>query len=105
VPVTLHFRSNKWRKQMFRFLATAAVLATLTGTANAQLIVAGNCSAADPTGTPLNVRSAPNGSILGSLYNGTRVTVVTVRGDWARVVTERGGGKSGWVYLNFLDCD
>jgi uncharacterized protein YraI len=88
-----------------RLLATAAVLATLTSTANAQLVVAGNCAAADPTGTRLNVRSTPNGPILGALYNGTRVIVVTVRGDWARVITERGGGKSGWVYLNFLDCD
>jgi uncharacterized protein YraI len=88
-----------------RLLATALVLATLTSTANAQLVVADNCSAADPTGTPLNVRSSPNGSILGALFNGRRVTVVAVRGDWARVITERGGGKSGWVYLNFLDCD
>ena len=31
------------------------------------------CIVSDPTGTPLNVRATPNGRIIGSLSNGTRV--------------------------------
>ena len=33
------------------------------------------CVVADPTGTPLNVRSAPNGTILGALHNDTPVQI------------------------------
>jgi hypothetical protein len=62
------------------------------------------CYVADPTSTPLNVRGTPNGSILGALHNGIRVNIVARRGDWVRIVTERGDGKSGWVYLDYLDC-
>jgi uncharacterized protein YraI len=87
--------------KMSKLFATAAVLAALTGVANAQP----PCYVADPTGTPLNVRSLPNGSILGALHNGIRVNVVARRGDWVRIVaTERDTGKSGWVYLDYLDC-
>ena len=45
------------------------------------------CVVSDPTGTPLNVRSRPNGPILGSLYNDTEVFIsdMTVAGGrkWA----------------------
>jgi hypothetical protein len=48
------------------------------------------CAVADPTGTPLNVRSTPpDGPILGALNNGTIVTVVETilaRGQkWVRI--------------------
>ena len=33
------------------------------------------CNVADPTGTPLNVRSSPNGPIMGALHNGVTVHV------------------------------
>jgi hypothetical protein len=65
------------------------------------------CHVDDPTGTPLNVRSTPNGPILGALSNDTVVTVVDTtltRGQkWARIVPEI--GKPGWVFRNYLDCD
>ena len=48
-----------------------------------------SCVVSDSTGTPLNVRSRPNGPILGGLHNGTRVSMsdmVTVNGrQWAKV--------------------
>ena len=63
---------------------------------------------ADPTGTPLNVRSAPNGTILGALHNDTpvQITGFTMAGNktWARIVPV-GNAKRGWVFFDFLSCD
>jgi hypothetical protein len=61
-----------------------------------------------PTGTPLNVRTSPNGAILGALYNGAVVQVLKVIFDkrgrsWALVVP-LGPGKQGWVFGAFLTC-
>ena len=65
------------------------------------------CVVADPTNTPLNVRSSPNGRIIGALHNDTQVVVterVRANGEkWARVLPEV--GKQGWVYWPFLSCD
>jgi hypothetical protein len=64
------------------------------------------CHVDDSTGTPLNVRSTPNGPILGALNNDTVVTVVETalsRGQkWVRIVPEI--GTPGWVFHNYLDC-
>jgi hypothetical protein len=83
------------------FLAGVAVLA-LAGTASAA-----ECIVSDPTGTPLNVRSRPNGTILGALHNDTRVTVINstiVSGKvWSKVVPIK-AGKTGWVFHSYLDC-
>jgi hypothetical protein len=35
------------------------------------------CEVADPTGTPLNVRTLPAGNIIGTLTNVTAVTVLS----------------------------
>jgi hypothetical protein len=68
-------------------------------------VVGEGCRIADPTGTPLNVRSAPKGgSIRGALSNDTVVKVLEVRGDWTRIRPHNNPGKSGWVYTKFLDC-
>jgi uncharacterized protein YraI len=84
-------------------IAVAVILLAMTSTAVAQM----KCTVNDPTGTPLNVRSEPNGPILGSLYNGARVDLwelVYVRDKpWARV-TPVGPGKSGWVFRQYLKC-
>jgi hypothetical protein len=39
-----------------------------------------DCVVGDPTGTPLNVRSRPNGPILGALHNDTPVLVLATNG-------------------------
>ena len=61
---------------------------------------------ADPTGTPLNVRNRPNGTILGVLHNDTRVIVTdsTVASGkvWSKVVPVE-AGKAGWVFRNYLE--
>jgi SH3 domain-containing protein len=66
------------------------------------------CLVDDPTGTPLNVRASPNGSILGALFNGVRVEITDMTLDrngkrWAHVVP-LDGGRRGWVFREFLDC-
>ena len=46
--------------------------------------------------TSLNVRNAPNGTIVGSLSNGTQVTVYETNGNWSRI------GDSKWVSSLYL---
>jgi hypothetical protein len=66
-----------------------------------------HCLVANPTGTPLNVRSKPNGAFLGALHNDTSVALterVLVNGKiWGRIVPEE--GKRGWVFFDFLSCE
>jgi uncharacterized protein YgiM (DUF1202 family) len=70
------------------------------------------CLVNDPTGTPLNVRSAPNGRITGKLRNGSVVqienyTVDAVSGrEWARISVKRKGKYVilGYVFREFITC-
>lgn len=67
------------------------------------------CVVADPSGTPLNVRSAPGGRILGALHNGAAVRLLDSSRDetgrpWAFVAPTH-GGKSGWVYRGYIECE
>lgn len=63
------------------------------------------CTVADPSGTPMNVRSRPNGAIVGALHNDTTVFVSGISSDgrWAKV-SPAGKGKSGWAAKHLLDC-
>jgi len=88
-----------------------AAVATLTGLAAAAPAVAAEdlCRAMDPTGTPLNVRVAPNGRIVATLNNGLLVAVVDTRDDasgrpWAYIVRADGGKPLGWVFREFIAC-
>jgi hypothetical protein len=63
---------------------------------------ADTCIVTDPTGTPLNIRATPNGQIVGTLVNGTQVTVSDVAFDrqgnaWAYI-------GIGWVYRQYITC-
>lgn len=46
--------------------------------------------------TSLNVRNAPNGNWVGSLSNGTKVTVYETSSNWSRI------GESRWVCSDYL---
>ena len=66
------------------------------------------CTVTDPTGTPLNVRSEPNGAILGALHNGAVVSCMETVADrngrsWSFIVP-LDGGKAGWVFREFVSC-
>ena len=67
------------------------------------------CRVADPTGTPLNVRAAPDGEIDGTVSNGELVRVVMTDRDkrgrvWALVERIRDNQALGWVYREFISC-
>jgi hypothetical protein len=71
-----------------------------------------HCLVSDPSGTPLNIRSTPNGKrIVGTLKNGTRVAFDTESGDgrdnsWAYIWLDKKNNKKplGWVLRANLDC-
>ncbi|MCE4222712.1 SH3 domain-containing protein [Methylobacterium sp. C25] len=70
---------------------------------------AAECRVTDPTGTPLNVRTAPNGRVVGTLVNGQRVSVLERRmiGGKAWVYVgdvELGDQPIGWVFREFVSC-
>jgi hypothetical protein len=74
----------------------------------AKVTASAQCTVADPTGTPLNVRRRPNGPILGALHNATVViaseTVRDAQGrEWAKIVPPQ-AGRLGWVLRKFLSC-
>jgi uncharacterized protein YraI len=67
------------------------------------------CKVTDPTGTPLNVRASPNGKIIGTLANGTLVSVAGYGEDangksWAQVKNYGTGKLIGWVFREFISC-
>jgi hypothetical protein len=68
----------------------------------------GNCRVADPTGTPLNVRTAPNQKIVSTLRNGVFVTILdrTTSGGtlWVYVGRAKDHAPLGWVFRDYLDC-
>jgi hypothetical protein len=67
------------------------------------------CTVSDPTGTPLNVRTAPNSVVIGTLPNGAPVRLVQVvsgpdRKRWAFVVRPDDGATIGWIFRDYVIC-
>lgn len=69
------------------------------------------CKVTDPTGTPLNVRAAPNGRIVSTLKNGREVYIEEISTDdkgkpWAKISLGIRGKKLvlGWVLREFISC-
>ncbi|MDP3196300.1 SH3 domain-containing protein [Tabrizicola sp.] len=71
------------------------------------------CTVADPTGTPLNIRLSPNGPVVGSTRNGTKLMFVEHREVdgklWALVERFHDGELAtdfdgAWVFGSYLDC-
>jgi hypothetical protein len=90
-----------------RSLILAATLLTFVciSDANAQ----SRCRVTDPTGTPLNLRAAPNGPIVGTLQNGRLVTILagTVGPGgkpWVHIASFETGEPLGWVFREFIAC-
>jgi hypothetical protein len=84
---------------------TIAIIALLVGF-NAQ---AQDCRVADPTGTPLNIRTFPDGkTIVGTLKNGAPVRILDTKDKWAYIGLLPEENKTvvptGWVYREYLDC-
>jgi hypothetical protein len=68
-------RSETEKKEsvMKILLKSVAIAAISIVPANAAFV----CTVGDPTGTPLNVRGQPNGTILGALHNGAQESLTT----------------------------
>jgi hypothetical protein len=84
-----------------------ALLALFVGAA--ETAAQDRCRVMDPTGTPLNVRTAPYARIIGSLPNGFLVRVIDTTRDsegrpWAYVADYATGRPIGWVYREFISC-
>jgi hypothetical protein len=93
-------------------LSFGLITSVLTLAAHAEVPV---CRVADPTGTPLNVRTVPSGkTIVETLKNGTRVTILDTKKNWAYIallpeedetaVGDKLVVPTGWVYREYLDC-
>jgi Bacterial SH3 domain len=90
---------------MLRLLSVAAFVCCLAVPAVAQ----SRCKVTDPTGTPLNVRAAPQGAIVGKLANGILVSIVENADDakgnpWVRVSKISDNAPVGWVLREFISC-
>ena len=93
------------RKLLLAAVTTLTSLAAVAPAAAAEDL----CRVMDPTGTPLNVRVAPNRQIVGALPNGLLVAVVDTRDDangkpWAFIVRASDGHPFGWVFREFIAC-
>jgi hypothetical protein len=73
------------------------------------------CRVADPTGTPLNVRTVPGGGkIVDTVRNGARVEILDTKNKWAYIgllpeeddIADRDKQivPTGWVYREYLSC-
>ena len=67
-----------------------------------------NCVIADPTSTPLNLRTSPNGTIVGTVANGTRARILDQARDrggeqWV-YIADAGARPMGWVIRKFIVC-
>ena len=93
---------------MKRLFLACWVMSVVSGSMAGGAFAQNVCVVNDPTGTPLNVRSQPNGTILGALYNGTRVVIRNIEFDrsgqpWAYIVP-LGAGKRGYVFRDYVNC-
>lgn len=90
------------RKRQFGILSVALSLMAVAPAAGQDVA----CVVADPTGTPLNVRTEPNGRVVMSLANGSKVRRIGERRHagkrWALVSSDE--GELGWVFAAYLDC-
>jgi uncharacterized protein YraI len=83
--------------------------AVLVATSSELALAQTSCTVSDSTGTPLNVRSRPNGPIVGALHKGATVFVSALIADasgrrWAKIVPVQ-EGKAGWVFREHLTCE
>ena len=85
-------------------VAAISLMAMLPIAASAE-----TCKVTDPTGTRLNVRSSPNGKVISTLKNGTKIRRVDHADDsqgrsWVLAYTEKTNKRIGWVYREFVSC-
>lgn len=87
------------------FAASVLIYCAYVSSAAAQT----RCRVMDPTGTPLNIRTAPSGGIVGALPNGvlvsTRDSAVDQKGrQWVYISRFSDDAPLGWVFREFIAC-
>lgn len=90
-------------------IATFVAAAVFVGFAAGETAAQSRCRVMDPTGTPLNIRSGPNGEIIGKAQNGALVSILETTRDargrpWVYVAHRASGEPLGWVYREFIAC-
>jgi hypothetical protein len=91
---------------MTRVLITAIALLFCVNLAAAA--TGDRCKVTDPTGTPLNVRSGPNGKITGTLANGALVSITDTRTmptgspGWMLRLQDEEGNRLGFPRVRLL---
>jgi hypothetical protein len=90
-----------------KFAGIVAVIVLLCGASRASAEV--QCRVMDPTGTPLNVRTSPNGKIIDSLPNRMPVSIIDQTVDqnhksWVFLKRSTDDEPIGWVYRDFISC-
>jgi uncharacterized protein YgiM (DUF1202 family) len=99
------------KKLNLSILAMLLIFALTVADLSAQTQVALPCRVSDGTGTPLNVRSKPNGGkIVKKLKNGTKVYIWEETGDaqdrgWSLIRLTPKGKNIGWVLFELLECE
>jgi hypothetical protein len=89
--------------------ALPAVIVLILSLPQTSIADSGRCRVTDPTGTPLNVRAAPSGPIIGTLPNGTLVSITERSSDrngraWVYISRNVDGEPLGWVFREFVSC-
>lgn len=68
-----------------------------------------SCFIHDASGMPVNVRSSPDGGVLGQLKNGTAVkSDLSAVGSWVYISWDKpalNNSNSGWIYRSFIRCN
>ena len=103
----LPMAANEFTEIVMRSFILAAALLSLGWASEAA--AQSRCRVMDPTGTPLNIRSGPNGRIVGTLENGLLVTVLDRAADgngkpWVYIANFQTGAPLGWVFREFIAC-
>jgi hypothetical protein len=100
------YQRVQFMTSFLRLLSASACLSIAVGSSSAVAVGNGQCLVDDPTGTPLNVRSAPNGTILTTLANGSAVEVVEEMkiGTKRWFFVARQGERLGWIFGAYVVC-
>ena len=99
------------RGQEGEFLTAAQRGQLLSGVSQPDTTKSGHtiCRVADPTNTPLNVRTTPNGTMADTLTNGERVNLIGVQQDsqgrdWALLARAGEERALGWAFRTYINC-
>jgi hypothetical protein len=92
-----------------RIITALFVGSMLASTTYVQAADGHRCRVMDPTGTLLNARTAPYGTVLGTLQNGMLVSIIDASNDqqgrsWVYIASYDTRQAIGWVFREYIAC-